>query len=105
MLTCNETTLLNIDIEHGIQGALEVKNTIQEAMEHSDNVVLEIQNLESIHLTYVHMLCAAFCTARDLGKKLEVKNATGDLIAYAKRIGFGQGNCNSPLTECNCPWR
>ena len=109
MNTCalekKDTCLLEMEGNLGIEGAQGIKSSIENAFVEADEVLLDVQNVESIHLTYIHMFCSASKTASEIGNKFKVKGVSVRVLEFMRNIGYGHGNCCALSSAGNCPWR
>ena len=97
--------LLEMEGNLDIEGAQGIKSSIENAFIESDEVLVDVQNVESIHLTYIHMFCSASLTASEIGKKFKVNGASARVLEFMRNIGYGHGNCCSLSAAGSCPWQ
>jgi anti-anti-sigma regulatory factor len=79
-----------------IQNTLEIKNLFTEAVEKSNRIIINQENVDEFDLTYLQMLVSARKSALEAGKVLNIIGCgTESFNAIVKNSGF-------PLSVFNC---
>lgn len=92
--------------EATIESAVELKNVLLKAMESSDDIIINIESLTAIDLSFLQLLCSACRSCLKLGKKLSLSGKYPDFYNRMVRNAgyFRQRGCEIDSND-SCLWK